>query len=103
MRWRTENEVVAGKGQFVCGNKKCDSDGDLKSWEINFGYIEKEVKKNCLVKLRKIKPYANLIYFHVKRTQVKSQILKKFPYSTIEQEIVSQREATPRCRIQDLF
>ncbi|XP_023329740.1 protein FRA10AC1 homolog isoform X2 [Eurytemora carolleeae] len=24
MRWRLEKEVVLGKGQFVCGNKKCD-------------------------------------------------------------------------------
>ena len=52
MRWRTENEVIAGKGQFICGNKKCDKENDLKSWEVNFGYVEKDVKKNCLVKLR---------------------------------------------------
>ena len=51
MRWRTENEVIAGKGQFVCGNKTCDKDEDLKSWEVNFAYIEKEVKTNALVKL----------------------------------------------------
>ena len=24
-RWRTEQEVIAGKGQFVCGNKTCSS------------------------------------------------------------------------------
>lgn len=51
MRWRTENEVIAGKGQFICGNKVCDCGDNLKSWEVNFSYIEKGVKKNTLVKL----------------------------------------------------
>ena len=28
LRWRTEAEVFDGKGQFVCGNKRCtESDG----------------------------------------------------------------------------
>ncbi|KAH9491525.1 hypothetical protein Btru_032282 [Bulinus truncatus] len=55
MRWRTEQEVIDGKGQFTCGNKKCKEQeeyGSLKSWEVNFGYIESGVKKNALVKLR---------------------------------------------------
>lgn len=53
MRWRTENEVITGKGQFICGNKRCSDEEDLRSWEVNFSYVEKEVKKNCLVKLSK--------------------------------------------------
>lgn len=53
MRWRTEKEVISGKGQFICGNKRCGSEEDLKSWEVNFSYLEKDIKKNCLVKLRK--------------------------------------------------
>jgi hypothetical protein len=40
-RWRTENEVISGKGQFSCGNKKCDEKKDLKSYEVNFAYEEK--------------------------------------------------------------
>ncbi|XP_031842848.1 protein FRA10AC1 homolog [Nomia melanderi] len=52
LRWRTEKEVVVGKGQFECGNKKCKEKEDLKSWEVNFGYIEHGEKKNALVKLR---------------------------------------------------
>jgi protein FRA10AC1 len=51
MRWRIEKELVSGKGQFCCGNKKCDESEGLKTWEVNFGYIEHEVKKNALVKL----------------------------------------------------
>lgn len=54
LRWRTEKEVIVGKGQFECGNKKCKEKKDLKSWEVNFGYIEHGQKKNALVKLSKL-------------------------------------------------
>uniref|UniRef100_A0A915KU16 Uncharacterized protein n=1 Tax=Romanomermis culicivorax TaxID=13658 RepID=A0A915KU16_ROMCU len=53
MRWRTEQEVVSGKGQFVCGNKKCSLEGQLTSWEVNFSYVEDQQKKNALVKLHR--------------------------------------------------
>lgn len=53
LRWRIEKEVVVGKGQFECGNKKCQSNEDLRSWEVNFAYEEQGEKKNALVKLRK--------------------------------------------------
>ncbi|KAF8976466.1 hypothetical protein BGZ52_007915, partial [Haplosporangium bisporale] len=52
MRWRTENEVTRGKGQFTCGSLRCDETKGLKSWEVNFGYVEKGEKKNALVKVR---------------------------------------------------
>lgn len=51
MRWRIDKEVLAGKGQFICGEKKCNSREGLKTWEVNFGYVEHGVKKNALVKL----------------------------------------------------
>ncbi|VDN27736.1 unnamed protein product [Cylicostephanus goldi] len=34
MRWRTEAEVRSGKGQFICGAKKCPSQEALASWEV---------------------------------------------------------------------
>ncbi|XP_014641039.1 PREDICTED: protein FRA10AC1 isoform X2 [Ceratotherium simum simum] len=54
-RWRVEKEVISGKGQFFCGNKCCDKKEGLKSWEVNFGYIEHGEKRNALVKLREKK------------------------------------------------
>lgn len=51
MRWQTENEMISGKGQFVCGNKICNEKKLLRSWEVNFGYMEHGEKKNTLVKL----------------------------------------------------
>jgi hypothetical protein len=53
LRWRIENEVVAGKGQFMCGNKVCSAKDELKTWEVNFAYLEHGEKKNALVKLSK--------------------------------------------------
>ncbi|KAF0687365.1 Aste57867_20888 [Aphanomyces stellatus] len=52
LRWRTEREVVDGKGQFVCGNKACDAGDGLESYEVLFAYVEGGEKKQCLVKLR---------------------------------------------------
>lgn len=52
MRWRTEQEVIAGKGQFSCGDRHCKDNTGLRTWEVNFAYFEKDEKKNALVKLR---------------------------------------------------
>jgi len=52
-RWRIEKEVVSGKGQFVCAQKKvCDEKEGLRTWEVNFGYVEDEKPKYALVKVR---------------------------------------------------
>jgi protein FRA10AC1 len=53
MRWRTEKEVIGGKGQFACAAKNCDVSDRLTSWEVNFAYKEQNQKKNALVKIRK--------------------------------------------------
>ena len=34
LRWRTEQEVVVGKGQFACGAKGCDERQALASYEV---------------------------------------------------------------------
>lgn len=35
MRWRTEHEVMKGKGQFECGSKHCDVKNKLTTWEVS--------------------------------------------------------------------
>lgn len=52
LRWRTEAEVLAGRGQFACGGKRCEQADRLTSWEVNFRYAEAGETKNALVKLR---------------------------------------------------
>lgn len=41
-------------GHFSCGNRKCDEKNGLRSWEVNFAYVEGGEKKNALVKLSKL-------------------------------------------------
>lgn len=41
-------------GQFQCGNKRCEKEEGLKSWEVNFAYVEHGEKRNALVKLSKM-------------------------------------------------
>ncbi|KAJ9452969.1 hypothetical protein DIPPA_23214 [Diplonema papillatum] len=53
MRWRTESEVVAGKGQFSCGSLPvCGKATRLASLEVPFKFKEGGVKKEALVKVR---------------------------------------------------
>ena len=51
MRWRTEAEVICGKGQFECGNVSCKNAASLTDVEVNFAYVEQGTKKNALVKV----------------------------------------------------
>lgn len=69
-RWRIENEVISGKGQFLCGNKRCESKEGLKSWEVNFAYVERGEKRNALVKLRLCPECSFKLNYHHKRKEV---------------------------------
>ncbi|XP_040031689.2 protein FRA10AC1 [Gasterosteus aculeatus] len=72
-RWRTEDEVVSGNGQFECGNKRCETQEGLKSWEVNFAYVEHGEKKNALVKLRLCPECSFKLNYHHKRKEVKAK------------------------------
>ncbi|CAH1100851.1 unnamed protein product [Psylliodes chrysocephalus] len=71
LRWRIEKEVVSGKGQFICGNKKCNEENDLRTWEVNFGYMEHGEKKNALVKIRLCPECSKKLNHHTKKKEVK--------------------------------
>ncbi|NXW29519.1 F10C1 protein, partial [Phaetusa simplex] len=58
-RWRHEKEVISGKG-----NTHCDEKEGLKSWEVNFGYVEHGEKRNALVKLRLCPECSYKLNFH---------------------------------------
>ncbi|XP_063163474.1 protein FRA10AC1 [Candoia aspera] len=70
-RWRHEQEVVSGKGQFSCGSKHCNEKEGLKSWEVNFGYVEHGKKKNALVKLRLCPECSYKLNFHHRKKEIK--------------------------------
>ncbi|XP_077293597.1 protein FRA10AC1 homolog [Arctopsyche grandis] len=71
LRWRIEHEVIAGKGQFACGNKVCNDKESLRSWEVNFAYVENNEKKNALVKLRLCVECSAKLNYHKKKKEIK--------------------------------
>lgn len=73
LRWRVRQEVVVGKGQFICGTKKCDIREDLRTWEVNFAYIEDNEKKNALVKLRLCPDCSVKLNYRSKKREIKRQ------------------------------
>eukprot|EP00249_Psilotum_nudum_P014456 c24833_g1_i5 orf=269-1105(+) len=73
LRWRAEKEVISGKGQFICGNKKCDERGDLSSYEVNFSYREAGEIKQALVKLRICPKCATKLNYRKEKEQAKAQ------------------------------
>lgn len=74
MRWRIEKEVFSGKGQFICGNKTCDKREGLKSYEVNFAYVEGGEQKNALVKLRLCPECAVMLnYYNDKKSKKRKE------------------------------
>lgn len=49
-------------GQFQCGSKRCEEQQGLKSWEVNFAYVEHGEKRNALVKLSKYSIHTSLVF-----------------------------------------
>merc|ERR1711971_1338593 len=70
MRWRVDAEVVTGRGQFVCANKKCSSVKKLRTWEVNFGYVEHSIKKNALIKCRLCHDCSYKLNYHHKKKEL---------------------------------
>ncbi|KAG7492775.1 hypothetical protein MATL_G00017880 [Megalops atlanticus] len=93
-RWRVENEVISGKGQFSCGNKRCEKQEGLKSWEVNFAYVEQGEKRNALVKLRLCPECSYKLNYHHKRKEVKSK--RKRWTDENEDERLSRKTKKPR-------
>lgn len=52
LRWRTQQEVIGGRGETSCGNKRCLNSEDLSTLEVPFAYKETGILKKELVKIR---------------------------------------------------
>ncbi|XP_054262548.1 protein FRA10AC1 homolog isoform X2 [Macrosteles quadrilineatus] len=82
MRWQTEPELVSGKGQFVCGEKRCKENEGLRTWEVNFAYLEEGAKKNALVKLRLCPECSYKLNYKSKKKEIKCKLKKRTSCST---------------------
>uniref|UniRef100_M8CM37 Protein FRA10AC1 n=1 Tax=Aegilops tauschii TaxID=37682 RepID=M8CM37_AEGTA len=85
LRWRTEKEVISGKGQFICGNRHCDEKHGLGSYEVNFSYVEAGEQKQALVKLVACKRCAEKLAY--KRLKEKEKEKEEDPYGEKEIEL----------------
>ncbi|EFH46524.1 predicted protein [Arabidopsis lyrata subsp. lyrata] len=77
LRWRTEKEVMTGKGQFLCGSKHCDEKEGLASYEVNFSYHEAGEDKQALVKLVACKRCAEKLYYKKRKEGERSESKEK--------------------------
>ncbi|PAV76976.1 hypothetical protein WR25_20888 [Diploscapter pachys] len=77
MRWRIEKELESGKGQFICGNKKCNEQEALTSWEVNFAYEEGGERKNALVKVRLCPQCSEMLNYCSKKKKVEKKSKKR--------------------------
>ncbi|XP_009590157.1 uncharacterized protein [Nicotiana tomentosiformis] len=73
LRWRTEKEVISGKGQFVCGNKHCNERDGLASYEVNFSYVEAGENKQALVKLVTCERCAEKLHYKKRKEKEKEK------------------------------
>ncbi len=85
--------MFSGKGQFICGNLKCEERIGLKSYEINFAYLEEGEKKNALVKLRVCPSCASKLNFHRQRKEVEDE-----DHTNVQLERKGNKEARKRKR-----
>ncbi|UYV65844.1 FRA10AC1 [Cordylochernes scorpioides] len=94
LRWRVEQEVIEGKGQFICGNKQCQETEGLRSWEVNFGYMEHGEKKNALVKLRLCPPCSDKLNYRHRRKEIKLKKKRSRPSQEVSQETPQKKQRT---------
>ncbi|GMI75765.1 hypothetical protein like AT4G15030 [Hibiscus trionum] len=77
LRWRTEKEVISGKGQFICGNKHCNEKDGLASYEVNFSYFEAGENKQALVKLVTCERCAEKLHYKKRKEEELDRKQKK--------------------------
>jgi protein FRA10AC1 len=65
LRWRTEDEVVLGKGHDFCGTLNCSSMDRLNHYELPFGYQEHGQEKAELVKVLVCKKCAKKLKYYL--------------------------------------
>lgn len=93
LRWRIEAEVISGKGQFECGAKKCTEREGLRSWEVNFAYVEHAEKKNALVKLRLCPECSHKLNYHHRKKEIKAKRKAK----RTDEDTATKRQKTEEC------
>jgi len=77
IRFRVEDEVFRGKGETTCGNKKCDVQDGLVSFQTPFSYMENEKLKSALIKLRLCPDCGYKLHYHQDKKRKRKKKKKK--------------------------
>ncbi|GAW78978.1 hypothetical protein, conserved [Plasmodium gonderi] len=80
LRWRTEEEIVSGKGHIICSSNECDNT-NLNTYEFMFRYSEEGIEKETKVKLRACMDCAYKINYRAIK-----KYLKKNPKEKVNKE-----------------
>ncbi|CDU19446.1 conserved protein, unknown function [Plasmodium yoelii] len=72
LRWRTEEEIIKGKGHIICCSKKCDNT-NLNTYEFLFQYVEEGIEKKTKVKVRACMDCAYKLHYR----KIKKYLKKK--------------------------
>ena len=97
MRWRTEDEVISGKGQTLCGGKGCQVNTDLRSYEMPFQYTQNGSAKCELVKVRACKGcFKKLSHCSSKETSASSSSKRKSSAPDGDDEIDARKKMERR-------
>jgi len=91
LRWRSETEVLTGKGQFCCANRYCNSCSCLESYEVHFHYMEACDVKKVLVKLRVCESCAVKLNYGSTTAKNKRRFLQTNPRLLIARKFPSDR------------
>lgn len=73
LRWRIKEEVLAGRGQFSCGAKRCEAAAGLQTYEVPFQYHEQGEEKMELVKVRLCKDCSEKLLSYRKALKKRSK------------------------------
>ncbi|SCD22403.1 conserved protein, unknown function [Plasmodium ovale] len=76
LRWRTEEEIIEGKGHIICASKKCNST-NLKTYKFLFQYDEQGTQKQTTVKVRACMDCAYKLHYRKIKKYLKKKGKKK--------------------------
>jgi protein FRA10AC1 len=88
LRWRTEQEVISGKGVEICASKRCEEVQDVLTFEVPFQYTENGESKLELVKVNLCKDCAKKLrkYKKVKRKLEEEKEEEEESHKLVEDE-----------------
>ncbi|SBS79924.1 conserved protein, unknown function [Plasmodium ovale curtisi] len=99
LRWRTEEEIIEGKGHIICASKKCNST-NLKTYKFLFQYDEQGTQKqvsrqgdeqagsrSCLCVIAQLSDYV-YPYMHMQMLQHDYCIVLMIPMSFLKTSIL---------------